>query len=133
MSVASSYNPIRQLKEKTMKTIRTKLYSAIYCVLGAAAFCSLTTPAGADPQDDPPTKIVKYGDLNIGTTAGAQVLYRRIQNAAREVCMTGMGTLQFVAAEHACIDKAIDDAVRGVNSVALSELRFGTQVHLASK
>jgi|SRR5271156_2699435 len=115
-----------------MTMIRAKLYSAIYCVLGTAAFCTLTTPAGADSQD-PPSKIVKYGDLNIGTTAGAQVLYRRIQNAAREVCLSGIGTLQFIAADRACMNKAIDEAVKSVNSVALTELRFGTQVHLASK
>jgi UrcA family protein len=115
-----------------MNTIRTKLCSAIYCVLGTATFCAVTTPAGAEIQD-PPHKIVRYGDLNIGTTAGAQVLYRRIQNAAREVCLTGMGTLQSISAERACVNKAIDDAVKSVNSVALTELRFGTQVHLASK
>jgi UrcA family protein len=115
-----------------MNTIRTKLYSGICCLIGTAAALALTTPAGADPQD-PPSTIVKYGDLDIATPTGAKVLYFRIQHAARVVCPLPMSSLEFVEAEHGCIAKAIDNAVRSVNSVALTELRFGTQVRLANK
>jgi UrcA family protein len=115
-----------------MNTIRTKLYSGICCVMGAAAFSSLTTPAAADSQD-PPSKIVRYGDLDIATPAGAKALYRRIQEAAREVCPIQMDTVQFASAERHCVDKAIDNAVKGVNAPALTELRYGAQVRLASK
>jgi len=111
---------------------RTKLYTAVYVALGAAAFCGLTLPAAAGEQD-PRTKTVKYDDLNIANPAGAKVLYRRIQAAAREVCPLAMDTLQTQFAAHACIDHAIDQAVRDVNVTALTELRFGTQLRLASK
>jgi UrcA family protein len=115
-----------------MNTIRTKLYSAICCVIGTAGALALTTSAGADSLD-PPSKIVRYGDLDIGTPAGAKVLYRRIQKAARDVCPIQMDTLQFAASQHACVNKAIDNAVKGVNAVELTQLRFGAQVRLASK
>jgi UrcA family protein len=114
------------------KTIRTNIYTAIYCALGTAAFCAATTVAAAEEQN-PPTETVKYGDLDISKSAGARVLYHRIQVAARQVCPLTSNTIEMVTAEHACINKAIDDAVKSVNAVALSELRFGTPVRLASK
>jgi UrcA family protein len=114
------------------KTIRMNIYTAVYCALGTAAFCAATTVALADEQT-PPTETVKYADLDISQSAGAQVLYHRIQAAAREVCPLTSNTIDMVTAEHACINKAIDDAVKSVNAVALTQLRFGTPVRLASK
>ncbi len=116
-----------------MKTInRTKLHSAIYCALGAAAVLGLTTIAGADILA-PLTKTVRFDDLNVTTPAGAKVLYGRIQAAAHEVCPLGMYTLQMEQAQRACIKQAVDNAVKGVNSPALTELRFGSPVRLASR
>jgi UrcA family protein len=114
-------------------TLRTKAYTVIFCALGTAAFTTLTTPAGADGLS-PPTKTVKFDDLNITTAAGAKVLYRRIQTAAVEVCPAQMSySLRMEQAQRACVDHAIDNAVRKVNSPALTELRFGSPVRLASK
>lgn len=113
-------------------TIRTKLHSAIYCAIGAAAVLGLTTTAGAD-IGTPLSKTVKFDDLNVTTSAGAKVLYGRIQAAAHEVCPLGMYSLQMEQAQRACIKQAIDNAVKGVNSTALTELRFGSPVRLASK
>jgi UrcA family protein len=114
-------------------TLRTKLYTVIYCALGTAAFTTLTTPAGADGLT-PPTKTVKFNDLNITTAAGAKVLYRRIQTAAVEVCPAQFSySLRMEQAQRACVDHAIDNAVKKVNSPALTELRFGSPVRLASK
>jgi UrcA family protein len=114
-------------------TLRTKLYTAIYCIIGTAAITALTMPAGADGLN-PPSKTVKFDDLNIATPAGAKALYRRIQTAAVEVCPTQMYyTLRMEQAQRACVDHAIDNAVKSVNSPALTELRFGSPVRLASK
>jgi len=114
-------------------TLRAKLYTAIYCVIGTAAFTTLTTPAGADGLD-PPSKTVKFDDLNITTAAGAKVLYRRIQAAAIEVCPASYSySLRMEQAQRACVDHAIDNAVKSVNSPALTDLRFGSPVRLASK
>jgi UrcA family protein len=111
---------------------RSKPYAVIYCAFGAAALCTLTSPAGA-AENDPPSKIVRFDDLNIANPAGAKVLYHRIQAAAQQVCGPPVTRdLQRVALERACIEKAIDDAVRGVNAIALTELRFGKVRRLAS-
>jgi UrcA family protein len=115
------------------KTLRTKLYRVIYCTLGAAALCTLTATAGADTQT-PLTKTVKFDDLNIATPAGAKVLYRRIQAAAVEVCPPQMFyTLQMDQIQRTCVSQAIDNAVKSVNSTALTELRFGSPARVASK
>jgi UrcA family protein len=115
-------------------TFRTRLYTAIYCTLGTAALCALSASAQAADQDVP-SKTVKFADLNITSEAGAKVLYGRIRAAARDVCEPSGGRdLVLAAAAHACIEKAIDKAVKDVNSPVLTSLRFGSgDVRLASK
>jgi UrcA family protein len=112
--------------------LRTNLYSAICCACAASALCSMTVPARADAQAIP-AKTVRFDDLDITKPAGAQVLYHRIQAAAQQVC-EGYSSRELarMAAERACVDRAIDAAVRNVNAVALTELRFGSALHFAS-
>jgi UrcA family protein len=115
-------------------TIRTKLYTALYCTLGTAALCGLSASVEAADQDVP-TKTVKFADLNIANLAGAKVLYSRIRAAARDVCGASAGSDPILrGAVRACIDKAIDKAVNDVNAPVLTSLRFGSgEVRLASK
>jgi UrcA family protein len=114
-------------------TLRTKLYTAICLAIGTAAVSALTIVAGADDLSAPAIT-VKFDDLNIASPAGAKALYRRIQAAAVEVCpQADNADLHMVAIRGACIDHAIDNAVRKVDSTALTELRFGSPVRLASK
>jgi UrcA family protein len=114
-------------------TLRAKLYIAIGVAVGTAAISALTIVAGADDLTAP-TITVKFDDLNIATRAGAKALYRRIQAAAVEVCPEWDNSdLHMVAIQRACVDHAIDNAVRKVDSTALTELRFGSPVRLASK
>src|ERR1700733_8386604 len=40
----------------------------------------------ADSVDQPPTKTVRFDDLNLATSYGAETLFRRIQIAATAVC-----------------------------------------------
>jgi UrcA family protein len=113
------------------RTLRTKLYTAIYCTLGTAALCAASVQAA----EDVPSKTVRFADLNITTEAGAKVLYSRIRAAAQDVCHDSSGgdPIQRLGVS-ACIAKAIDKAVRDVNSPVLSSLRFGSgDVRLASK
>ena len=130
MSVASSQN--FNTEEYNM-TIRTKLLTAIYCAFGAAAFIAASSAANAGTLDVR-TKTVRYDDLDLAKPAGAQALYSRIRVAAREVCESLPGVVwSEAAAEHACIEKAIDGAVEKVNSPGLTTLRFGSDIRLASK
>ena len=114
-------------------TIRTKIYTAISCIMGTAALCSaLSTSAEAE---DVPSKTVLFKDLDITKSDGAKVLYSRIRAAARDVCESSTGSDPILRlATKGCIEKAIDKAVKDVNAPMLSQLRFGTtDVRLASK
>jgi UrcA family protein len=107
-----------------MNTIRTKIYTAIFCALGTASLSVLTISVGA--AEDLPQKTVRYADLNIAQPAGAQALYGRISAAAREVCDRSIGWDPIERlAMRACVDKTIDNAVKKVDEPALSALRFG--------
>jgi UrcA family protein len=115
--------------------IRTKVHAAIYCVLATAALSALATPAQAT-DESPPSKTVKFADLDIQTPDGAKVLYHRIRVAASEVCSASTGGDPVMRpAVHQCIETAIDNAVKKVNAPYLTALRFGGNgnVQLASK
>jgi UrcA family protein len=111
---------------------RKKLYTAIYCALGTAALGAMWTSAQA-ADESPPSKTVKFADLNIQTPEGAKVLYHRIRVAASQVCGDGDPIMR--DAVRVCTDTAIDNAVKKVNAPYLTALRFGNKpnVQLASK
>jgi UrcA family protein len=134
MFVARSNHPFFTVEEMTMNTdIRTKLCAAIYCLCGATTLCALQAPAFA-AADNLPTRRVSYADLDISKPAGAKVLYGRIEAAAREVCLLDTSTLVGATArDRACINQAIDIAVKHVNSAALSELHSARVIRLAGK
>ncbi|MGD0490494.1 MAG: UrcA family protein [Steroidobacteraceae bacterium] len=115
-------------------TIRTKIYTAVSCLMSTAALCSAVSTS-VKAADDVPSKVVRFHDLDISTPAGAKALYSRIRAAARDVCERSTGSdAIFRGAIAGCIDKAIDKAVKDVNAPMLTNLRFGsTDVRLASK
>jgi UrcA family protein len=68
-----------------------------------------------------PSERVRFDDLNIADPAGAEVLYREIRAAAREVCGSyERGDLTHRALAQECVEKAIDDAVMKVNAPTLN-------------
>ena len=72
-------------------------------------------------QDDGPSRIVKFADLDLTHSQGAAVLYSRIKSAARAVCLPAdnwMIKLRSIA-DH-CRDDAIARAVADVNAPALT-------------
>ena len=109
-----------------------KLYTVIYCLLVAAWACTLAATAGA--EESLPSKTVRFSDLDISHPAGAKALYARIRAAARDVCALSMaGDPVLRVGASACVDTAIDNAVRKVNAPELTALRFGGDIRLASK
>ena len=62
-----------------------------------------------------PTKTVSFRDLDLSTAQGAQALYVRLENAAREVC-AGAELTEL----HACRVRAVEDAVKDVGSPLLN-------------
>jgi UrcA family protein len=63
------------------------------------------------------TKTVRFHRSELATAAGAQALYERIAAAARVVCRS-----EPIAAVRACRTRAVDDAVRAVDSALLSSI-----------
>ncbi|HEY4971667.1 MAG TPA: UrcA family protein [Steroidobacteraceae bacterium] len=111
---------------------RNKLFTVIYCLLVAAWASTLVATAGA--EESLPSKTVRYSDLDISKPEGAKALYQRIRAAARDVCdLSIAGDPVLRAATQACVDTAIDNAVRKVDAPALTSLRFGGDIRLASK
>lgn len=115
-------------------TTGKKLFTAIACVLGTAAL-SVLAPSVQAAEQDPPSKTVHFADLNIQSPEGAKALYGRIRAAAQAVCQGSIGSDPVLReATHACLDKAIDNAVKKVDAPYLTALRFGgSNVRLASK
>jgi UrcA family protein len=117
----------------TMNTIRTKLYAALCVLFGSAAVGTPWTSAQASEQP-PPSKVVKFADLDIQTAAGAKILYQRIRLAANQVCEPVGHDPVMRESTPTCVSTAIDNAVRKVNAPYLTALRFGdSSVRLARK
>lgn len=95
------------------------LVLATVAALGAA---SLAIGAHADESVVPvPARTVHYSDLDLNTQAGAEVLYKRIRNAAEQVCgdvhSRRMGE---ATAARACVDQAVVASIRAVNNLRLT-------------
>jgi UrcA family protein len=94
-------------------------------VIGAYALvCVLVAPrvTYADSAAQPPSVTVGFADLNLDSRADVATLFRRIQNAAAEVCWQyeSHGTLIPSTAQQSCIREAVADAVRKVDSPLLT-------------
>ncbi len=80
-------------------------------------------------EADVPAQVVRFQDLNLNTDAGVQVLYKRIQGAANQVCGNVDGRDLIVARAHkACVAKAVGDAVAAVNNQMLTKTVTVAQV-----
>jgi UrcA family protein len=78
--------------------------------------------AHADTAREVLTKTVRFGDLNLDNRNGVESLYRRIENAASEVCGPDRSTgSPFVsAAWTTCVTNAVQQAVRTVDRPSLT-------------
>jgi UrcA family protein len=102
--------------------MKTSNYTKQVAMASLAAICVATAAMGAH-ADEPnaPTRTVHYADLNLDTPAGISVLYKRIRNAAEEVCGdVNSRRLEEAAAARACVDHAVNVSVHAVNNVNLT-------------
>jgi UrcA family protein len=111
----------------TRNTSRKNAMGTSLLVIAALTATMLgTVTRAATSGDNVPKQAVVYKDLNLEGNAGAQMLYKRIQGAANQVCGKVDGRdLQAVSAQRVCVERAVSDAVAAVNSPML------TRVHLA--
>jgi UrcA family protein len=102
------------------RVIRTAL------LVGCSLAGALGVAQAATPDDAAPTIVVRYGDLNLATEAGARALYQRLSIAAREVCpLEDSKSLAQMAYSHTCRSQAIARAVHDINSPQLAALQAG--------
>jgi UrcA family protein len=102
----------------------TRFLTAPVLCLAAAATLSCAAPILARNSDTVPSVLVKYGDLNIGSPAGAQVLLRRIEAAANTACggAPDIRQLNQWASFEACRRSAVARAVVAVDSPMLTAM-----------
>jgi UrcA family protein len=109
-----------------MNAVVTK--SAIALTL-AAALTWPVVPSHADSIEgvtvsSAPTITISYAELDINKPRGLEVLYSRIQRAAKVVCGMDYSPQELVRGRQAkaCYKTAIDDAVRQINRPTLTAL-----------
>ncbi len=97
------------------------LTTPVLC-LAAAAALSCAAPALAQTSDTLPSVAVKYGDLDLGSPAGAQRLLKRIEAAANTACggAPDIRQLNQWTNFEACRKSAIARAVVAVDSPMLT-------------
>jgi UrcA family protein len=103
-------------------------------VIKSAAAVALTAalswPAHADRINgavtvtSAPTMTVSFAELDITKPQGLEVLYNRIENAAKLVCNFDVSPQQLARTRQAraCYKTAVDDAVRQINRPTLTAL-----------
>jgi UrcA family protein len=111
---------------------------AATAVIGA--FTLGFTLTGRAAATDTAQAVVKYGDLSVTTSLGANTLYRRLYSAARSVCSSiDEASLAGKHQKDVCIDKAMSDAVAKVGQPALTAIygaknaRPATTVRVANR
>jgi len=121
---AESQAPMSNFLERIEMSKFSKSYIAavIAIVLGTPAM----TMAAPDDHLQGTTMKVSYADLNLEKEAGAEILYQRLQKAAKQVCsgrtLTVKGSLTEAAARTSCIRDTLDEAVKHVNNQHVSKI-----------
>lgn len=89
-------------------------------VCGIVGAASIGTVSAAAADEDVPSVAVHYSSQSLDTESGARALYRRIVNAAAEVCPQDLSSPHFISdAVKQCREQSIARAVFKVNSPKL--------------
>jgi UrcA family protein len=90
-------------------------------LLGVLILSVSTLAAARLPEDTAPTRIVSFRDLDLTRIDGVTMLYRRIRQAARQVCTPSQTPdLAYAELMQRCEENAIAQAVADVNSPLLT-------------
>jgi len=93
----------------------------------AALLASTAVPAFAQLIEDPESRVVEYGELDLNSEAGAETLIRRIDNASGSVCARNDGRrpVRQAAMDRACEYETTEVAVNDVNHPNVSAHYYG--------
>jgi UrcA family protein len=103
--------------------MKTTNYTKRFAMATVAALCvaAATGACTDEAMADVPTRTIHYSDLNLNTQAGAAILYKRIHNAAVEVCGdVNSRRLNEAAVSQACVDQAVYGSVQSVDNAKLT-------------
>ncbi len=92
---------------------------------GIAALFVCSTPQAFSADFDKGSSIkVSYRDLDLSTASGVQVLYKRIEGAARRVCNQDVDSADSMWHSHwrYCFKTAVANAVKDVNNQWLTAM-----------
>jgi UrcA family protein len=95
------------------------------CYWTAILLACVLVASNAFADDQIRTETVKFADLNVDTPAGVEVLYRRINSAARRVCGYEAASVYANSNWQNCIRPTVDAAVAKVNNPMLTALHTG--------
>jgi len=106
----------------------SKIVKGVVATFAVIAF-SLPAIATADIELIGKSEKVSYADLDVEKDAGAQVLYRRLQQASKRVCgvesMKIVGGVREMSEIRSCYREALDTAVAKVGNDMLTEIHKG--------
>lgn len=103
-----------------------KTVNCPFCAYSTAIVVAcLLLASNAFADDQTRSETVRFADLKVDTSAGADVLYRRIQSAARRVCSYDATSIQGPSVWQDCVRPSIDAAVAKVNNPQLTALHTG--------
>ena len=108
--------------QETVMSSNVKTANRTILAYAAAMWLMSALVAFNASASDSRSETVKFGDLNVNSSAGVEALYRRIHAAAWRVCVQPGGEME---AERSCITKAERDAIAKVNLPLLSAFYQG--------
>ena len=107
---------------KESKLFKSLLATIVVVALGAPVIAS----AGHKNELKGVSVKVSYADLNLEKKAGAQVLYRRLQNAAKQACgirsFRVEGSLSNIAESRRCYRGALSAAVEQIDNELVTNI-----------
>ena len=107
---------------KESKLFKSLLATIVVVALGAPVIAS----AGNKNELKGVSVKVSYADLNLEKKAGAQVLYRRLQNAAKQACdvrsLRVEGSLSNIAESRRCYRGALSAAVEQIDNEIVTNI-----------
>jgi UrcA family protein len=115
-------------QEKAMKTTIKTTHSFASIVASAIVVLAwagtASTANAADIAQPVRIKTVEYGDLNLDSEKGAQILFARLRIAAQDVCapLAGLNDLSVKFYWQRCYDNALASAVTKVNVARVTAL-----------
>ena len=110
---------------KESKLLKSVVAAVVVFALGAPAIASADSQSGLEG-----TAIkVSFADLNLQKAEGAEALYRRLQNAAKQACgvrsLKVEGSVSNIAATRSCYRAALTASVKKVDNENVSKIHAG--------